>query len=87
LTSTVFPQVRRIAADVFDVPEDTVDPESSPDTLERWDSVHHLSFVLALEERFGIQFSPDQMDGMRTIARTAAIVEQEIQGAARPLGG
>lgn len=51
-------RVLTLAADVFQVPEASLGPNSSPDTVETWDSLHHLSFVLALEQEFGIQISP-----------------------------
>ena len=46
-------RVLTIAADVFQVDESTLGPGSSPDTIESWDSLHHLSFVVALEQEFG----------------------------------
>ena len=73
MISTVLPQVRSIAADVFNVPEASISPASSPETLEGWDSIQHLNFVLALEERFGLQLSPEEMDHMRTIGDVAQV--------------
>lgn len=32
-----------------------------------WDSLQHLSLVLALEEEFGIMYSPEQIEAMRTV--------------------
>ena len=43
--------------------------------MEAWDSVQHLNLTLALEESFGFQFSPEEMDRMKTIGQIAAIVE------------
>jgi acyl carrier protein len=79
LSSTALPQVRSIAADIFNVAEDSISPASSPETLEGWDSVQHLNFVLALEERFGFQLSPEEIDRMRTIADIAQIVDNRLQ--------
>lgn len=85
MPSTVLPQVRAIAADVFGVPEERIDRDSSPESIEGWDSIQHLNFVLALEERFGFQLSPEEMDAMRTIGQIADIVDRRLgaaQGAA-----
>jgi len=78
LPSTALPQVRAIAADVFGVAEEQIDRDSSPETIEGWDSIQHLNFVLALEERFGFQLSPEEMDAMKTIGRVADIVDRRI---------
>jgi len=74
----VLPQVRAIASDVFGVPTDQITPGSSPESVEGWDSIQHLNFVLALEERFGFQLSPEEMDAMRTIGQIAQIVERRL---------
>jgi len=78
LISTAFQQVRSIAADVFGVAEDAITPDSSTENLENWDSIQHLNFVLALEERFGFQLSPEEMDEMRTIGQAAEIVDRRV---------
>jgi len=44
--------IRQIAGDVFKVPVEGVSLSSSPDTIESWDSMHHLELVLALEQEF-----------------------------------
>ena len=79
MPSKVLPQVRAIAADVFGVDEGTIHPESSAETVEGWDSIQHLNFVLALEERFGVQLSPKEMEAVRTIGGAAEVIERRVQ--------
>jgi len=43
--------------------------------VDTWDSVHHLNLVLALEQSFGFELSPEEMDQMKTIGQIAGIVE------------
>ena len=64
---TVELQVRQIAADVFNLPLDRVSRDTSPDTVENWDSVQHLNFVLALEAALGFQLEPDEIEKIRTV--------------------
>jgi acyl carrier protein len=78
----MLPQVRAIAADVFGVPEEDVEAASSPDTIEGWDSIQHLNFVLALEARFGVQLSPEEMDAVRTVGGAADVIARRSQPAA-----
>lgn len=79
MTATLFEQVRGVASDVFGVPADRVKAESSPETVESWDSTQHLNFVLALEEKFGFQLSPEEMEQMRTVGDAAKVVENRLQ--------
>jgi acyl carrier protein len=78
LTANIFEQVQDIASDLFRVPTDRITSESSPETVEAWDSTEHLNLVLALEEKFGIQFSPEEMEQMRNIGETVALVESKL---------
>jgi acyl carrier protein len=75
----VLPRVLAIAADVFQVPESSVGPSSSPDTIESWDSLHHLSFVVALEQEFGVQFSPEEIEQLLSIELTAVLIEEKTK--------
>ena len=74
-----FAQVRGIASDLFALPPDRITAESSPETIESWDSTQHLNFVLALEEQFGFQLSPEEMEQMRNIGEIVKLVESKLQ--------
>jgi acyl carrier protein len=76
----VLNRVLAIATDVFQVPQSSLGPASSPDTIESWDSLHHLSFVLALEQEFDIQFSPEEIEQLLTIELTTTLLEEKMKG-------
>ncbi len=67
----VLSRVREIASDVLEA-EVTLD--SSPETIESWDSVHHLNLVLALEEEYGFEFLPEEMDQAKSVGGLALLV-------------
>ena len=77
-------KVLTIAADVFQVPESSLVPSSSPDTIETWDSLHHLSFVVALEQEFGIQISPEEIEQLLSIELTSALMGEKLQACGVP---
>ena len=81
MTSSVFERVRVVASDVFKVPGAEIRAESSPEDFESWDSLQHLNLVLALEQEFGIQFEPEEIDRMNRIDRILSLVENKIQHA------
>jgi acyl carrier protein len=83
LTPTIFEQVQGIASDLFGVPADQITRQSSTESIEAWDSTQHLNFVLALEEKFNIQFSPEEMEEMRNIGNTVTLVENKLQSSPR----
>lgn len=82
MTASTFEQVRSIASDILGVPADKITAASSPETIENWDSMQHLNLVLAIEEKFGVQLTPEDIEQMKNIGAVAAVVEK-LQSAAR----
>ncbi len=79
MTASVLEQVRSIASDLFGVPADQISAASSPESIETWDSVQHLNLVLALEEKFKLQLSPEEVEQMKNIGDIAKVVEGKLQ--------
>jgi acyl carrier protein len=82
LTSSTFEQVRNIASDIFGVPADKITAQSSPETIENWDSMQHLNLVLAVEEKFGVQLEPEDIEKMKNIGAVTELVDK-LQSSAR----
>ena len=71
MNEQVLSRVCEIASDILQA---DITPESSPDTVESWDSVQNLNLVLALEEEYGFQFEPEEMDRAKNVGSLARIV-------------
>ena len=82
MTSSTFEQVRNIASDIFGVPADKITAQSSPETIENWDSMQHLNLVLAVEEKFGVQLEPEDIEKMKNIGAVTELVDK-LQSSAR----
>lgn len=67
--------VIRVASDVLGVPAERITPESSPETIETWDSLQHLNITLALEDELGVQFEPDDIERMQSIGVIVELAE------------
>ena len=81
MTASILDQVRGVASDLFSLPLDRIKPESSPESIDSWDSTQHLNFVLALEEKFDLQLSPEEMEQMRNVGEAAKVIESKLQRA------
>jgi len=73
--------VRRVLADVFGVDPGRVGPDSSPDTIEGWDSVQHMNMVIALEQEFAVRFTPEEIEEAVSVAAIAELVRRKQQPA------
>jgi acyl carrier protein len=78
MTSPLLEQVGGIAADVLQVSPSEIGPDSSPQSIASWDSVHHLNLVLALEQEFNLQFEPEEIDGMENIGQIVALIQGKV---------
>lgn len=54
-------RVREVMAAILGLEEDEIEDETSPNTVESWDSLKHMNLILALEEEFDVEFSDDQV--------------------------
>lgn len=81
MNQLVLERVRRIAADLFDIPFEQIVPTSSPDAIENWDSLRHLNLVLGLEGEFGVQFSPEEIAKMQSVENIALLVQDKLSRA------
>ncbi len=57
-------RIRVVMAQIFNVDIDSITEESSPENIERWDSLKHIQLVLAIEDEFDITFSDDDIPNL-----------------------
>jgi acyl carrier protein len=72
--------LRDILADIFEISPEEVTPELSIGTIDSWDSFRHLQAVLAIEGEYGVQFDPQRIPELTSVALIQA--ELEKKGAA-----
>ena len=75
--NTIEEKIRALMAIVFEIPGEEISSESSPETIESWDSLKHMNLVVALEEEFGIIFDDDEIIQMLNFALIALIVKEK----------
>jgi len=57
-------KLKDIFSGVFDYPKENIDNSLSNSKLPQWDSLGHISLIIALEEAFNVSFEPDEMEKM-----------------------
>ena len=53
-------RVRSIVASLFGISPAAITEATGSETLEAWDSMHHIHLIVALEAEFGVCFDPDR---------------------------
>ena len=57
-------RVFKVISQIMSVRLETISMDSSPDSIENWDSIRHMNLILGLEQEFNIQFTDDQIVDM-----------------------
>jgi acyl carrier protein len=56
-------KLKEVISNVLGVPIDAINDNSSPDSIDKWDSLSHLNLVMAIEVEFDVELTPeDSMD-------------------------
>ena len=54
-------RIKQVMSQVLGIPAETIGENTSPDTVENWDSLRHMNLIMALEEAFDLSFTEEQM--------------------------
>ena len=69
--------LRDIFADTLEISSDEVTPELSMESVETWDSFRHLQLILSIEDEYGVQFDPQKIPELTTVAKVQQALEQK----------
>jgi len=68
-----------MAADILRMPSSSLNADASPANVKSWDSVEHLNLVLSLEQRFSVEFQPDEIEQMNSLGKIVELLEQKFK--------
>ena len=67
----------QLFAEVLEVDPGKLNDDSSPDTVQQWDSLAAMKLVAALEEKFNIRLSTREIMKMSTIGRARKTLQSK----------
>jgi acyl carrier protein len=70
--------------EVFNDPDLAVSPSTTADDIPGWDSMTHISLIVAAEQDFGIHFKASEMDGMQDVGELARLIDAKRAMEAAP---
>ncbi len=74
----VFTRLDEVFQDVFDNEEIHVSDETTAEDIEDWDSLDHISLIVAVENAFGIKFGMGQVTRMKNVGEMADIILEKL---------
>ncbi len=70
-------RLHEVVARALGVPATSVSDESSPSTLRRWDSLHHLDLMTEIEEAYGVRFSTADMVRAQSVGQIRRLLREK----------
>jgi acyl carrier protein len=71
-------KIKETISNIMLVPIEDLTPHSSPETIEAWDSLKHMTIILALEEEFNVRFNENQIENMSSVEEITREIEAAI---------
>ena len=71
-------QIKKIMSIVFKIPVEQIQDDSSPNTLELWDSLGQMNLIVALEEEFQIIFTDDETIELLNFVLISNIISNKL---------
>ena len=59
--------LKEIFSRVLEVPADLITADAGPRTIRGWDSLRHVELIIAVEEQYGLSFSPTEIFALNTV--------------------
>lgn len=74
-----FSQVQQIIAEHLRTPVSDIQRGSKASDLPNWDSLHHLTLIMQLEQAFGFQFDMEEIGSLDSVEKILAAVEKRAR--------
>ncbi len=76
----VFTRLNRVFQEVFDDRTIRVNPQTTADDIEDWDSLEHITLISAVEREFRMKFKMGEISSMKNVGEMAAIIQERAKG-------
>ena len=72
-------KLKKVISNVLGVSIDEINDNSSPDSIDKWDSLSHLNLVMAIEAEFDVELTPEDSMDMLSVKLIRMILEDVLK--------
>jgi len=76
----IYERLTQTLRDVFDDESLVATPELTAHDVKEWDSVNHITLVVAIEEEFGVKFKTAELEKMKNVGQMVEAIEKKTAG-------
>jgi acyl carrier protein len=74
---SILKQLTEIFHQIFDDDSIVLTPQTTADDVAEWDSMNHVSLIVAVESRFGIKFQTAETEELKNIGDFVAVIQKK----------
>ena len=74
--------LEEIFQETFDNPDIKISPNMTSSDLVAWDSFNHVRLIVAIEERFAINFSTTEIADLKNVGELIDLIDRHLAKAA-----
>ncbi len=75
---TTMETLTTIFRQVFDDDTITINPSTTANDIDGWDSLSHVNLIVAVETKFNIRFSQKELLSFKNVGHLAASIERKL---------
>ena len=76
--SNILNELQPIYQDIFEDDELSITAESNADTVEDWDSLAHITLIVAIEQEFEIKFALGELEAMKNVGDMVELMQIKL---------
>lgn len=70
----IYSKLTTVFREVFDEDDLGLEPETTADDVDGWDSLSHIRLVLAVSKAFGIKFSASEIGSLKNVGEFVELI-------------
>lgn len=74
----VIDELTQVFEEVFDQSGVKITPETTANNVEGWDSMSHVTMLMAVEDHFKIEFKPYEIANLVNVGALVSLIEKKL---------
>lgn len=71
----IYDKLTGVFRDVFDEEDLVLEPGTTANEVDGWDSLAHIRLVLAVSKAFGVKFSASEIGGLKNVGEFVDVIK------------
>lgn len=77
-STEIIAELQPIFADILDIPDLKLTPETKATDVDGWDSLAHINLVVATERRYKVKFALGELQDLKNVGDMANLIIKKL---------